>query len=208
MFRGLFNRLYVGKNKKDLEKEEMQASPVQLFFEVLGVRAMDILKLSLLFTLFCIPTFIWAGYNINALFNIQADETYVSYILIFLVGLIPCLLIISPGLCGLSNVTGRFARDNYVWLFTDFIAGIKSSWKQGLLMSLINGVALFVGIYAFYFYEYMAMNSGMMFNFLQYLMVILLVGVMCLNIYFWPMLYDPFSCADRAACRSVHLGQY
>ena len=38
MFRGLFNRLYVGKNRKDLEKEDMATSPVQLFFEVLGVR--------------------------------------------------------------------------------------------------------------------------------------------------------------------------
>lgn len=196
MFRGLFNRLYVGKNKKDLDKEEMQASPVQLFFEILGVRAMDIVKLSLLFSLFCIPAFVWAGYNISALFSMGADETYVSYVLIFLAGMIPCLWIIAPGLCGLSAVTGRFAREGYVWLVTDFVAGIKSSWKQGLLMSLINGIALFATMYGFYFYEYMAIQyDTMFFNFLQYFMAILLITILCINIYFWPMLahYDmPF----------------
>lgn len=44
----------------------------------------------------------------------------------------------------------------HAWVWTDFLAGIKENWKQSIPMSLINGVVLFVGFYAFSFYGYMA----------------------------------------------------
>lgn len=102
MFRGLFNRLYVGKNRKDLEKEDMATSPVQLFFEVLGVRIWDLVKLSLMFSVFCIPVLVWGNINFSAMLNMGPDESYISYVLIFLLGLIPCLLLVGVGLCGLA----------------------------------------------------------------------------------------------------------
>lgn len=189
MFRGLFNRLYVGKNRKDLEKDDIATSPVQLFFEVLGVRIWDLVKLSLIFSVCCLPVLVWGNINFTAMLSMGPDESYISYVLIFLLGLIPCLLLVGLGLCGLAAVTSRYARDMHAWVWTDFIAAVKENWKQSIPMSLINGVVLFVGFYVFSFYGYMGqVNGSLFFTFMQYLMAVICLAILAINLYYWPMM--------------------
>jgi hypothetical protein len=130
MFRGFFNRMYYGKgDKPDLMPEDMAQNKFQLFFEVLGVQWWNLVKLNLLIVLFAIPLIVWTGVNIMSVLSIlsdagealTADSAYqiVSMLFTYIVGLIPCLVILAPrtgrhaGIC-------RSGQGRALWMMADF----------------------------------------------------------------------------------------
>ena len=182
MLKGLFNKLYVGKNKKDIEKEDMATNPVQIFFEVLGVHIWDLVKLSLLFFVPVLPILIWFYINFLVVTNMGPEESIIPYATTFLLVLIPLLVIAGLGHCGLTSVVSRYARDMHSWLWTDFIAGIKGNWKQSIPMSIINGIVLLLGFFTSTFYGLMGITI------MQYIMIVLMLAALAINIYYWPMM--------------------
>jgi len=189
MLNGLFNRLYVGKNRKDVEPEDISTNPVQVFFEVLGVRYLEMVKLSLLHLIFSLPAILWTYYMVVVVLNMGENEVLESYLLIYLAGMIPGLMIAGLGRAGMAAVCSRFARDQSAWVVTDFFAGIKENWKQSLGASFITTAALWVGTYLILFDSYLYSASQMtIFMILSYILVVLVVFVFAVNIYFWPMM--------------------
>lgn len=159
---GLFNKMIYGNpNKKDLIVEEKQ-NPIQAFFEILKIKIWDICKLNLLFALFVIPTAIWIGVNFSVLTaNIEANtpDMLDSVTFIFILGMIPCIMIMSVGLPSLSYITRSYAREFHVWMLEDFGEKIKENWKQSLLYSLFLGLAIFLLYFGIRFYT---LNQGIM----------------------------------------------
>ncbi len=142
---GLFNRLIYGNpNKPDLEVEE-SPNPIKAFFEVFKIKIWDLVKLNLIFALFMLPAVIWTVLNVQVLVLpditvIERDSVVFQYVL----GLIPCLLIMGVGLPSLNYITKSYAKEFHVWMFDDFIEKIKENWKQSLLYMLLLGLFLFL----------------------------------------------------------------
>ncbi len=189
MFKGFFNRMIYGRSDKpDLMPEDMAQNKFQLFFEILGVRFWDLVKLNLILLVFMIPLFIWTMMNLGVL-NQEGLELAVKmqYTYQYFIGLIPCLIILGPGLAGINYVVRKYASDEHAWVWSDFKDSVKANWKQALLYMLIFGVAILLGFMAWIFYNQMAAQ-----NFLIYVMrglfIFFFVLFLMSSMYVFPMM--------------------
>ncbi len=109
---GFFNSFYYGKaGKADFTPDQLPGNRVQLFFEMLRVRFSGIVGMNLLYALFSVPAIVWTWINLMVLNGtVQYDEAgniistvalsvaeANSYILIYLVFMIPCFMLAAVG---------------------------------------------------------------------------------------------------------------
>lgn len=188
----LFEKMYIGNpNKKDLTKKDIsRQSGLSLFFTVLRVRGLNLLWLNLLYSLFLLPTYIvlfLALYQYGITVGTENAMTFADVVW-YMYLLLPCMLIAAPGKIGFTNVLHRWASDEHAW-FSDFWTGIKKNWKQGLIITAINYVVLFVLIYYAYFYL-SKLNQGAVTGMMSYIFTTgfyILIG--CIFVYFMVHLY-------------------
>jgi uncharacterized membrane protein YesL len=161
MFKGFFNRMYNGNpNRPDINPEDMPKNRFELFFTTLGLRFGDLVKLNLLFVLSLLPLIIWTVLSIGAIivnFNTQSttdagalaatDQAYANsfgVIMFYLLGLLVALPLAGPPLAGLSYITRNYARDEHVWLWSDFKEQMKKNWKQSMATMFLFALVLYL----------------------------------------------------------------
>lgn len=173
---GLFDRLYYGKaGKRDYSEMDMPKNRMSLFFLVLKDHFFDLVKVNFLQLVFWVPFLVWAGINIIAIQSMDAESmlaaengssqmmnAVMSYLVMWLIGLIPCLAITGPSSAGAAYVMRNWARDQHAFLFSDFKDAFKSNWKQALLISLTTSVIPVLAYAAVAYYGGMAANSVLM----------------------------------------------
>lgn len=130
----------------------------------------------------------------------EAAQTYNSYRRSALLSNISMMLLVMIPLMGLAGIgsTGQmyilrnWARDEHAFMWQDYKASIKTNWKQGLVVGLLNGLSLFLAYIAYVFYGDMASSRGMFFVIPQMLMVVLLIVWWMINEIIFPMMvtYD------------------
>jgi len=174
---GLFDRFYYGKaGKRDYSEMDMPKTRVSLFFLVLKDHFFDLVKVNLLQLVFWLPFLIWTYVNIVVVQNMDTQtmlaaengtqvfkDTLISYLMMWLVGVIPCVAITGPSSAGAAYIMRNWARDQHAFLFSDFKDAFKSNWKQALPVSILTA---FVPVLAFtalaYYSSAAAQNIVMM----------------------------------------------
>jgi len=170
---GLFDRIYYGKaGKRDYSEMDMPKNRISLFFLVLKDRFFDLMKINLLQVVFWIPFIIWTFMNLNVLQAMDAEAMLAQengaqlvisalsgYMVIWLIGLVPCILITGPSSAGAAYVMRNWARDQHAFLFSDFKDAFKSNWKQALPTSLITSLIPVLAYTAVAFYSEMAASN-------------------------------------------------
>lgn len=193
---GLFSGMFSGKsNRPDFTPDMMPKNRFELFFEMLKLNLFNLLKVNLMYFVFWIPFWIWTWMNLNVLLTYDSVEAFAvdGYMMVYALGAALCVMITGPAKCALKYITRNYARDEHVWLWSDFIGAIKANWKQGLALSVLNGLFLFLFVYGLSFYNNMAAATGSyVYLFLQVLLVVLGVMFLLMNLYAWPMMvtYD------------------
>ena len=186
---GFFDRFYYGKaGKRDYTEMDMPKNRVSLFFLVFKDRFFDLIKLNALQLVFWIPFLLWTSLNITAIQSVDVTaltaqdvsgssviSTVSSYVIMWLVGLIPCILITGPSSAGAAYVARNWARDQHAFLFSDFKDAFKSNWKQALGVSAISSVMPAMLYTAMMYYSQMATSNMLMFI---PLVAVLFVGLM------------------------------
>lgn len=191
MMGNFFNRMYYGKDKGDYTKDDLPDNRWALFFSMLKLNFGKLVGLNLLFLLFFLPMYFWiVQMNIPLMAQyMEAGQAYDEVLLIMIWGMIPCFLILGPGVVGMTYVTRNMARDQNVWVWKDFFAAVKENWKQMLTVSLLNGVLLLLFYVAVRFYSQMAASSQ--FFYLPYtLMIVMGVLWAAMNLYIWPLMIN------------------
>ena len=190
MFKGFVNRMYNGNpNRPDYNKEDMPETRWQLFWVAFKARVMDIFYISLMISIFALPTLIWTFLNVAAFFNaleagseVVAQQTITMYLLI----LIPCLGIFSMGLGGATYVLRNWARDEPATAWSDFWYGFRRNWLQALLVGLIDGAAIYLLRINVTFYSTAFPGTlGMM---LSGLMIALGLLLALVNVFLYPLM--------------------
>ena len=163
---GLFDRLYYGKaGKRDYSEMDMPKNRISLFFMVLKDHVFDLIKVNLMQLIFWIPFLLWTYINLAAVQSIDT-ETVLShadgaaellsaisgYLMMWLIGLIPCIAITGPSSAGAAYVMRNWARDQHAFLFSDFKDAFKSNWKQALGVSALTSVVPLVAYTAVSYY--------------------------------------------------------
>ena len=169
---GLFSNMIMGKgNRPDYTPDMMPKNRWELFFEMLRLNFLNLLKLNLMYFVFWIPFWIWTWLNLEMLMQYyDSMEAFVQsgYFSIYLIGACLCVAITGPAKAAMKYITRNYARDEHVWLWSDFWSAFKTNWKQGLAMSVLTGVFMFLFFYGLIFYNNMASATGStMYLFLQ-----------------------------------------
>ena len=189
---GLFSGMFSGKsNRPDFTPDMMPKNRFELFFEMLKLNLFNLLKVNLMYFVFWIPFWIWTWMNLNVLLTYDSVEAFAvdGYMMVYAMGAALCVMITGPAKCALKYITRNYARDEHVWLWSDFIGAIKANWKQGLALSVLNGLFLFLFVYGLSFYNNMAAATGSyVYLFLQVMLVVLGVMFLLMNLYAWPMM--------------------
>ena len=173
---GLFDRLYYGKaGKRDYSEMDMPKTRVSLFFLVLKDHFFDLIKVNLLQLVFYIPFLLWTMLNLFAVLTMDISSmmeaensgaliinTMASYLMMWLIGLIPCILITGPSSAGAAYVMRNWARDDHAFIFSDFKDAFKGNWKAALGVSALTSFLPIVLYTAVAYYSQMASANMLM----------------------------------------------
>lgn len=201
MFKGFFNRMMYGRSDRpDLLVEDMAQNKFQLFFEILGIKIWELIKLNLLLIVFLIPLLAWSYINYQALSvmietseaaafgfsGVEFDNLKMTYLL----GLIPCLVIAGPALAGINFIIRNYTQERHAWLWSDFVEQMKANAKQAILYMLILGVVLYFGDRMVSIYS--AMESNVITVIMKTALMIFLSFFFMSSLYIFPMMvtYD------------------
>ena len=174
---GFFDRLYYGKaGKADYTEMDMPKTRTALFFQVFRERFFDLMKVNFLQIIFWIPFLLWTMLNISAIQSIDMSVIEASanpsaemmsmvsgYVIVWLTGLVPCLLITGPSSAGSAYLMRNWARDEHAFLFSDFKDAFKSNFKQALGVSAMTCILPVVVYTAILYYSQMAGGNMLMF---------------------------------------------
>lgn len=195
---GFFDRFYYGKaGKHDYTEMDMPKTRVSLFFLVLKDHIFDLIKVNLLQVVFWIPFMIWTFINLAAIQSIDVESimaqeggameimnAIASYLVMWLIGLIPCLAITGPSSAGAAYVMRNWARDQHAFLFSDYKDAFRSNWKQALGVSCISGLVPVLAYTAVTYYGQMASA-----NLLMIVPLVLVLSMTLLWTLMLPLLY-------------------
>ena len=173
---GIFDRFYYGKaGKRDYSEMDMPKTRVSLFFLVLKDHFFDLMKVNFLQLIFWVPFIIWTNINLTAVQSVdtaallaaeggaqQLTGMLSSYLIVYLLGLVPCIAITGPASAGSAYIMRNWARDQHAFLFSDFKDAFKSNWKQALLVSVLTSVIPVLAYTAVVFYGEMAVSNKLM----------------------------------------------
>lgn len=197
---GFLNRMINGNpNKPEFTPDMLPKNRFELFWEMLKLNFLNLIKANLSYALFTIPMWIWIWMHFQVLISFldggaaegEAIQQFLLYFYIFLLGMIPCLAISGLAKPALKYLTRNWARDDHAYPWADFWYAFKQNWKQGLIMGICNGLLFAMGGFVLYFYYIMSANNSI-FAVLQVLLVVVCAIYIMMNLYIWPMLvtYD------------------
>ena len=191
---GLFNSYFYGKaGKADYTPDQMPKNRFELFFTALRGQFGKLITLNLLYAVFCIPMFFWIALNATALSQIAAETGAVNgfvdegYLTSFVWWMVPCLTLAGIGSTGQMYVLRNWSRDQHSFMMSDFKDSIKTNWKQGVLLGLINGLSFLILYIGTQFYGEMAKNNAF-FMFPQAVVVVIVVVWWMMNMLTYPMI--------------------
>lgn len=191
---GMFNSYFYGKaGKADYTVDNMPKNRLELFFTVLRLNIGNLIKLNLLYDLFCLPLFIWLFINYSVLSSFEDQATAATsfvqsgYLSALLIGLIPCCMLMGVGSSGQMCILRNWSKDQHSFMLSDFKDALKTNWKAGLGLGTINGVSFFLVYVCYQYYGLMAENNTF-FILPQTLMVVLFVVWWMMNMIAFPML--------------------
>lgn len=157
-----FQRFYYGKaGQADYTPDQLPDNRVQLFFEMLRIHFARLFTVNLIYLLFCLPALIWSGINFAVLQAGDMQNPQGLLLSFYLPGMIPCLGLAGVGAVGEMRILRNWARDQHVFLMSDYKDAIVGNWKQGLLVGLVNGFSLFIAAMCFFFYGQLAKESAL-----------------------------------------------
>lgn len=170
---GLFDRLYYGKaGKRDYSEMDMPKNRISLFFMVLKDHVFDLVKVNLLQVVFWIPFLLWTYINLAAVQSIDTEAVLAAeggaanlmsaisgYVMMWLLGLIPCIAITGPSSAGAAYIMRNWARDQHAFLLSDYKDAFKSNWKQALAVSAVTSVVPVVAYTAVNYYGSLAKGN-------------------------------------------------
>ena len=195
------NYLYGKAGKADFTPDQLPANRFDLFLEMMRIRFSGLITMNLVSVLFALPALAWSIISYSALvYNLEqqtaAAQASASVldptVLLYLLGMIPCLMIISVFNTGVFYILRNWARDQHTFTFSDFKDAVKANWKQALLLGLINGLSLPVVYIAYTYYGTMGAAGGAFWYVPQMLVLILLAFWWMANMLITPMMvtYD------------------
>ncbi len=193
----LFKPNYLKPGKGLPEERDPNQSRLSIFFEILGEKFWDLIKLNLLYVLFSIPAFIVTcivmGFPSTASLNpmleagiLAEDAVYSNYwsLNILFAICFNALWGLGPSTAGLTYALRNIGREEHVWLFSDFWQKIKENFKQSFCLWVLDLVLFFLIIFAYNFYGNMAGVT----SYLRYILIFFVLVYTLLHLFVYQLM--------------------
>ena len=221
-----FKRIKAAKN--DFNEDFLPSNRKEVFFDILKIRFLDLLKIGVVVFLFFIPIMLVHGFEHEILLNLyikyngfvenNASEEAIK-VLYDIAGItniknliqIPCLIIFAIGLSGIFRVIKKMVWAEGVDILQDFNIGVKQNAKQFVLVGIIVGVVNFISQYLSQVYllnvnEYNSIAGSVVriFPIVFFpMLLILLVGISTYNDRFSKLLKISFYLYIKSVFKSI-----
>ena len=145
-----------------IDKDAPKKKGIFLYFELVWRKLGKLFLSNMLYVLISLPVLLVyhfiAFYTLSALLPAEMMESGVAFSqAVLLLTVVMCVLWgTGPVSCGYTFLLRNFAREQHVWLTSDFFEHIKKNFKQSLIIFIIDLIVLVTGTNAIYFYWSMA----------------------------------------------------
>ena len=147
IFGGNFSKPGKGISKEEAAKRN--------YFDILGRRFWDLVKLNLLYVLaniIFIAAFIFFLFPYLVDFEATIDLIFDAEHVVFPIWPFVPFMLMGPFTAGYSYVLRNWVRQEHAFMASDFFEHSKKNWKQGLALSVIGTVMTYLFLTAFFFY--------------------------------------------------------
>ncbi len=156
------------------------------FLDILKHRYSAMIILSLLTFVFVAPALVWF-IVFNAFINtvppemsgneaLLLERSFSLNVILYLF-MIPLIIIAFIGLGGTFKVVKKLCWNEGIFLFSDFIKGVKDNFKVSLLSGLMLGMMLFITMSSIYFYNLVDVNRIIEISFITILIICLIIVI-------------------------------
>ena len=189
---GFFGFFDYTKPGPGVPKNAPPKSRPRLFFEVLGRKFWNIIKINLLYTLFNIPGLALLFFGTWFMFpNIMFDNPEIDFYLRLMLGaFFVCfpILCFGPAQAGMTYCLRNYAREEHAFIWSDFKEHGLKNIKESLLICLIDFAAFILLCIAVNFYGQLMGDQKIWayFTFGVIMLAFLLFAAM--HLYIYPML--------------------
>lgn len=133
----------------DFTKTDRPHTRVQQFFDIVKHQKMNMVKISLLQTVFNAPIMVWA--YLYYMFLAAGPSSVFKVSVYAGLILIPCIIIANIGLVGTFASLKRIAYSDGMFASSSFFLGMKQEWKKSIVFGLIQGLSAFLLLIGFIF---------------------------------------------------------
>jgi len=187
---GLFNSYT--KPGKGISKEDVDKSGIALYFDILLRRFWKLITVNIFYIIASIPAiiiayfiaswFLMSGFsNLLKTTSVDTIATAVTLYSIPIAALILQIFGSGPATVAMTSIVGKYVKDTHAWVWSDFIDGIKSNFKQGMAVYIINTVVLFLSVFAFLFYTFVMKDQ--MANILRTVIMVFIIIFSIMQMY-------------------------
>lgn len=181
------------------EKYVDDRSKVTIFFQVLGRKFWKLMSMNLIFVIFNIPSiiisFFLSGYVTNIFTPIiQSSDDLVAILFVYGFPAMVFLMVVpvitvGPAQAGLTYLLRCFSYELPTFYWSDFKDKMKENLKQGIIVSLINLVAVVLLLIDFFLYDQISSTGA---NFVlsaaNGLLIVVFLLFMMMGMYIYPMM--------------------
>jgi len=195
---GFFGLFDYTKEGPGVPKDAPPKSRFRIFFEVLGRKFWNIVKVNLLFGIFNIPAIIFLvifAVYLQALLtqNITLEPEEMVTNLFF--GTIPLMTIficlpfftVGPAQAGMTYVLRNYSREEHAFIWGDFKEHALKNFKQSIIVSIINAFFTVLVILDIYFYLNYQTDNLLMTAATAFIIMAFVIFMM-MSMYIYPMM--------------------
>ncbi|AGC68183.1 hypothetical protein Cst_c11880 [Thermoclostridium stercorarium subsp. stercorarium DSM 8532] len=195
---GLFGFFDYTREGPGVPKDAPPKPRIRIFFEVLGRKFWNIVKVNMLFGVFNIPALLFlvffAAYlqaliTQNAVMDAEEMANSLFFGTIPLMTIFVCLPLITvgPAQAGMTYILRNYSREEHAFIWGDFKEQAIKNFKQSMIVSIINAFFTVLVILDIYFYLNFNKDNLLMTAATAFIIVAFLIFMM-MSMYIYPMM--------------------
>ena len=164
---------------------------IVVFFEVFTRKFWNLVKINMMFSVFNLPALVavffasWFVLQKN-LGGDALSDLFMRFIFGSVVLCIP-LITVGPAQAGLTYILRNYAREEHAFIWGDFIENAKRNFKEGIIISVIDFIAVIIFGIALNFYTSSTANNLLM-TFASAFLILSFVIFLMMHMFIYPML--------------------
>lgn len=185
---GLFSPNY-NKPGPGVEKDAPPKPRFFVFFEVFQRKFWNLIKVNLMFSIFNFPALViafFASLIFMQKLNFGGDvENFIVrlFLSVFLVSM--SMITMGPVQAGITYILRNYSREEHAFIWWDFKENFKKNFKQGLAISAIDILVMFILGVAFNFYTN---ATNLVYVFFTAVVILSILIFTMMHFYIYPML--------------------